>query len=146
MKQIEFLSEKTLEEVCNITGNFWQTEIRNATIVEDQYYEEGRIRVMRITTSMSFMSNGEDYHMVFERLNDKVKQTKITISISLKFGWGAQWKKPSDTLKHWAFLVGVEPIDFGTKPFIIFLSIVLGLLALLIIVPIIVAVIFMSIN
>ena len=138
MKQVEFFSEKTLEEVCNITGNFWQTQVGGATIIEDQYYEENRVRVMRISNSMTLMSYGEDYHMVFERLSDKNFQTKITISISLKFGYGAQWKKPSDILKRWAFAVGVEPNDFGTKPFIITWAVICAVIASLVIIPVVI--------
>jgi len=137
MKQLVFTSEKVLEEVADITGNFWTTQVGNAFISEDSYYENNRVRVMRISTSMTFLSYGEDYHMIFERLDDKLKQTKITINVSLKFGYGAQWKKPSDLLIRWATLVGVEPIDFGRKPFIITWVALGSILALLVIVPII---------
>jgi len=142
LKQIEFISDKILEEVCDITGNFWQTQVSGAYIIEDNYYENNRVRVMRITHSMTFMSYGEDYHMVFERLSEKGNQTKITISINLKFGYGSQWKKPSDILKKWALLVGVEPIDFGRKPFIITWVVLGTLCSLLILIPIIVVLVF----
>ncbi|NHJ49009.1 MAG: hypothetical protein FK733_14580 [Asgard group archaeon] len=138
MKQVEFFSEKVLEEVCDITGNFWQTQVSGTHIYEDQYFENGRIRVMRISHSMSLMSYGEDYQMTFERLPDKINQTKITISVSLSFGFGAQWKKPSDILKKWALSVGVEPIDFGTKPFIITWVVICAILASIVVVPIVI--------
>ena len=137
MKQLVFTSEKVLEEVADITGQFWTTQVGNAIITEDSYYENNRVRVMRISTSMTFLSYGEDYHMIFERLNDKINQTKITINVSLKFGYGAQWKKPSDLLVRWATLVGVEPNDFGRKPFIITWVVLCSLLVLLIAIPVI---------
>jgi len=138
MKQIEFISDKVLEDVCTITGNFWQTQVSGAQIIEDTYYENNRVRVMRISHSMSLMSYGENFHMVFERLPEKINQTKITITINLKFGYGAQWKKPSDILIRWAHSMGLEPIDFGRKPFIITWAVLGSLLALIVLVPIII--------
>ena len=146
MKHLVFTSEKVLEEVADITGNFWLTQVSSATITEDSYYENNRVRVMRISSSLTFFSNGEDYEMVFERLNDKVNQTRITINVSLKFGWGAQWKRPSDLLVKWANLVGVEPNNFGRKPFIITWVILGTCLALIVIVPIIAVLVINSLG
>lgn len=146
MKQLVFTSEKVLEEVADITGQFWTTQVGNAIITEDSYYENNRVRVMRISTSMTLMSYGEDYHIIFERLNDKINQTGITINVGLKFGYGAQWKKPSDLLIRWATLVGVEPIDFGRKPFIITWVVLGSILTLFILVPLIAVLIINSLG
>ncbi|HUT80487.1 MAG TPA: hypothetical protein VMZ29_04715 [Candidatus Bathyarchaeia archaeon] len=141
MKQIVFHSPRVLEEVATITGDYFSTQVSGCSFVEDAYYENNLVRVMRISHSMTFMSYGEDYHFVLERLPDPKMQTRITISISLKFGYGAQWKKPSDILIHWAQLVGVVPIDFGRKPFIVTWAVLGSLLALFVIVPIIIVLI-----
>ncbi|MBN1330835.1 MAG: hypothetical protein JXA54_15285 [Candidatus Heimdallarchaeota archaeon] len=141
MKQVVFHSPRVLEEVATITGDYFSTQVSGCAFNEDAYYENNRVRVMRISHSMTLMSYGEDYHFVFERLPDPKMQTKITISITLKFGYGAQWKKPSDILIRWANLVGVEPIDFGRKPFIVTWAILGSILALFILVPSIIALI-----
>lgn len=123
MKQIEFVTDRILDEVCDITVKFWTNQVSNATIQEILSYENDRVRVMSISHGMTFglltSSYGENYHMVFERLPEDIKKTKIIISTSLKFGFGAQWKIPSDILIKWANLFGLEPIDFGRKPHII---------------------------
>ena len=123
MKQFEYFSEKVLEECATITGEYFFKSVGGCTFQEDNYYEDNRVRVMRLSHSMTIGlfvgSYGENYHFVFERLFDQKYHTKIIVSISLVFGFGAQWKKPSDILIQWANLIGAEPIDFGRKPFIL---------------------------
>ncbi|NPE09014.1 MAG: hypothetical protein GNW80_12090 [Asgard group archaeon] len=136
MKQVIYTVDKTLEEVCDITVDFWTNQINNAFIEEVLSYENDRVRVMKVNTGFKWgfftSSYGENYHIVFERPHEDFKKTKITISIHLKFGYGAQWKVPSDNLKKWALLFDLEPDDFGRKPFIITWAI-LGPLFLLIV-------------
>ena len=123
MKQIEFITDRIMDEVFDITVDFWTNKVRNATIQEILSYENDRVRVMKVSTGFAFglftSSYGENYHIVLERHTEDFKKTKITISISLKFGYGAQWKVPSDILKKWALLLYLEPNDFGRKPFIV---------------------------
>ncbi|MFW9922758.1 MAG: hypothetical protein ACFFDW_05650 [Candidatus Thorarchaeota archaeon] len=119
MKQFEYYTDKILEEVWDLTGHYWTHQVSNTQILENLSHENDRVRTMRISHSMTFFSYGENYYMVFERLPDQMKRTKVTVSVELKFGYGAQWKQPSDLLIHWANLIGAQPIDFGRKPFII---------------------------
>lgn len=133
-----------MDEVCDITVNFWTNQVSNAVIQEIISHENDRVRVMSVSRGFTFglltSSYGENYHIVFERLSEDFKVTKITISVNLKFGYGAQWKVPSDILIKWALLFDLEPIDFGRKPFIltyailcpIFVLMIGGLIALLI--------------
>ncbi|NHJ84209.1 MAG: hypothetical protein FK734_02025 [Asgard group archaeon] len=137
MKQIVYYSPKVLEEVATITGEYFTIVISGCSFIEDAYYENNRVRVMQVSHTMTLMSYGENYHFVFERLPDPKMQTRITVSVSLKFGYGAQWKKPSDILIKWAELIGSEPIDFGRKPFIITWVVIVVLLATVFLVPII---------
>ena len=123
MKQIVYVIDRTLEEICDATMDFWTNQVSNAVVQEIISYENDRVRVMQVTTGFKWgfftSSYGENYHIVFERVQEDYKKTKVTISINLKFGYGAQWKVPSDNLKKWALLFNLEPDDFGRKPFII---------------------------
>ena len=118
LKQLEFIVNRIMDEACDITVDFWRHQVSLATMQEVLSYENDRVRVMKISTGVVwFLSYGEDYHMVFERLPEDIKKTKITITINLKLGFGPQWKRPSDVLKKWTLLLDLEPIDFGTKIF-----------------------------
>jgi len=132
-----------LEEVVTITRDYFTNNIDGCSFAADVYHANNPSPVMRISrNSQSFMTVGENYQFEFEHMSTSEIQTRIVVTISLKFGTTPQYREPSKILFRWAELVGAEPINFGRKMSIGFWT-VLIIFCVLITLPLIIFLVIM---
>ncbi len=123
-----------LEQTWDMSWTHWSAQ-GNCRIVNHQFYPDDKGRMFMVKHSAGMNSWGENYTFILFRDENNPQITQVRVEISLSFGWGAQWYVPYKQMVKWCTVMGVEPIVFGKKEFIITWAIIGGIFILPFLLP-----------
>ena len=113
-RSLSFTVALSLEDAWKRSFDFWKYNKVRATILHAQDLPDGTGRFMTVSQTMTGLSWGQDYTIVFKPIEGG---TLVQVEAVLAWGGGTQWTQPLVMAKDLSKALGgtTEKIKWGPK-------------------------------